>query len=76
MSYEGVLNRVASQYTMFNTSGEPVRAVVQLSLICADQNVNPHSLGSWQKAYNSAFGAGNSLVNAGQKVGSLLNIGK
>ena len=77
MSYEGVLNRVASQYTMFNTSGEPVRAVVQLSLICADQNVNPHSLGSWQKAYNSAFGAGSkSLVNAGQKVGSLLNIGK
>ncbi|MDD6038845.1 MAG: hypothetical protein PUD20_08645 [bacterium] len=77
MSYEGILNRVASQYTMFNSAGEPVRAVVQLSLICADEGVNAHSLGSWQAAYDEAFGAGsNSLVSAGQRVGSIFNIGK
>lgn len=77
MSYKGVLNRVASQYTMFNNAGEPVRAVVQLSLICADEKVSPHSLGSWQKAYEEAFkGGSSSLVGAGQKVGSLLNIGR
>lgn len=77
MSYDGILNRVASQYTMFNSAGEPVRAVVQLSLICADEGVNAHSLGSWQDAYDKAFGAGsNSLVGAGQRVGSLLNLGK
>ena len=77
MSYEGVLNRVASQYTMFDSSGEPVRAVVQLSLICADENVSPNSLGSWQDAYNTAFGGGSkSLVKAGQKLGSLLNISR
>ena len=77
MSYEGVLNRVASQYTMFDSSGEPVRAVVQLSLICADEKVSPNSLGSWQDAYDTAFGGGSkSLVNAGQKLGSLLNIGR
>ncbi len=75
MCYEGVLNRVASQYTMFDSAGEPVRAVVQLSLICADEKVSPNSLGSWQAAYDDAFGAGSSsLVSAGQKVGSLLNI--
>ena len=77
MSYEGVLNRVASQYTMFDSSGEPVRAVVQLSLICADETVSPNSLGSWQDAYNTAFGGGSkSLVKTGQKLGSLLNIGR
>ncbi len=75
MSYEGILNRVASQYTMFDSAGVPVRAVVQLSLICADEKVSPKSLGFWQEAYNGAFGAGSSsLVSAGQKVGSLLNI--
>lgn len=77
MSYQGVLNRVASQYTMFNSSGEPVRAVVQLSLVCADEKVSPNSLGAWQNAYEKAFGKGStSLVNVGQKVGSLFNIGK
>lgn len=77
MSYEGVLNRVASQYTMFNSSGEPVRAVVQLSLVCADKDLSPSSLGAWQDAYETAFGKGSkSLVGVGQKVGSILNIGK
>lgn len=77
MSYEGVLNRVASQYTMFDNAGEPVRAVVQLSLICADEKVLPESLGSWQEAYNTAFGGGSkSLTSVGQKVGNLLNIGR
>lgn len=77
MSYQGILNRVASQYTMFDSSGEPVRAVVQLSLICADETVSPNSLGSWQDAYNTAFGGGSkSLVKTGQKLGSLLNIGR
>ena len=62
---------------MFDSSGEPVRAVVQLSLICADEKVSPNSLGSWQDAYDTAFGGGSkSLVNAGQKLGSLLNIGR
>lgn len=77
MSYTGVLNRVSAQYTMFNSSGVPVRAVVQLSLVCADETVSPNSLGTWQDAYEKAFGAGsNSLVSWTQKAGSLLNFGK
>lgn len=77
ISYTGVLNRVSAQYTMFNSSGEPVRAVVQLSLVCADQKVSAHSLGTWQNAYDGAFGKGsNSLVSWTQRAGNLFNFGK
>lgn len=77
LSYSGRLNHVSAQYTMFNSSGEPVRAVVQLSLVCADEGVTPDSLGPWKDAYNGAFGAGsNSLVSWTQKAGSLLNFSK
>lgn len=76
MCYSGILNRVASQYTMFNASGEPVRAVVQLSLICADQSNAPGSMGAWKTAYEKAFKYGSdSLVDGVQKWGSLFNIG-
>lgn len=77
MSYTGVLNRVAAQYTMFNSSGIPVRAVVQLSLVCADETVSPNSLGRWQDEYEKAFGAGSqSLVSWTQKAGSMFNFSK
>jgi hypothetical protein len=74
MTYSGVLNRVSSRYTMFNTIGAPIRATVGLSIVCADQGVSAKSLGVWQKYYDDAFGAGDqSMVKASQKVGSLLN---
>lgn len=77
MSYTGVLNRVSAQYTMFNSSGIPVRAVVQLSLVCADETVSPNSLGRWQDEYEKAFGAGSkSLVSWTQRAGSLFNFSK
>lgn len=77
MSYTGVLNRVSAQYTMFNSSGIPVRAVVQLSLICADETVSPNSLGTWKDAYETAFGGGSqSLVSWTQRAGSLFNFSK
>ncbi len=77
MVYCGVLNRVSAQYVMFNSAGEPVRAYVQLSLICADKEVSPSSLGAWEHAYNDAFGSGDqTLVGMTQRVGSLFNISK
>ncbi|MBO5246156.1 MAG: hypothetical protein J6B28_02725 [Eubacterium sp.] len=77
MLYCGVLNRVSSQYTMFNSAGEPVRAYVQLSLICADAEVSPSSMGNWEDAYMNAFGGGSkSGVAFGQKAGSILNLSK
>jgi len=75
MNYTGVLNRVSSQYTMFNVEGQPVRAVVALSLVCADQDVSSGSMGGWQEYYQKAFqGKDQSYVKAAQKAGNLLNI--
>lgn len=74
MNYAGVLSRVSSQYTMFNVRGQPIRAVVNLSLVCADEEISPNSMGIWQKHYEEAFQGGNqSYVKAAQKAGNLLN---
>ncbi len=72
--YTGILNRVVAEYTMFNADGQPIRASVALSLICADENVLPGRMGSWQTQYQKAFqGKDQSYVKTAQKVGSLLN---
>jgi len=74
LNYSGTLNRVSAQYTMFNLLGQPIRAYVTLSLICADQTVSPASMGVWEDSYEEAFGGGSqSFTKAAQKVGSLVN---
>lgn len=74
LSYSGTLNRVSAQYTMFNVSGQPVRAFVMLSLICADQEVSPYSMGMWQARYDEAFKNGDqSFVSTAQKAANLVN---
>lgn len=75
MNYTGVLNKVSAQYTMFNIQGEPIRASVRLSLVCADEEVAPGDMGIWQDYYEEAFGKGSqSYVKAAQKVGNLLTM--
>ena len=75
MNYTGVLNRVSAQYTMFKVKGQPIRAVVSLSLVCADKDVSRNSMGVWQEYYEKAFQGGNqSYVRAAQKAGNLLGI--
>ncbi|MBR5969442.1 MAG: hypothetical protein IK016_03750 [Lachnospiraceae bacterium] len=75
--YFGRLNQVNTQYVMFNTMGQPVRAYVDLSLFDIDEKEDTEILGPrWQWAYNEAFGNEKlGLMRAGQKVGNLLNIG-
>jgi len=74
LCYEGVLNRIAARYTMFNVNGQPIRAIVALSLVCADENVSARSMGRWQQQYYEAFqGQSQSYVKAAQKAGNLLN---
>ena len=74
MCYSGVLRRVSVEYTMFNVTGEPVRAMVGLSIMCADAKQWRNSLAVWQERYKTAFEGGNeSFVKASQKVGNLLN---
>lgn len=75
MNYTGVLNRVSAQYTMFNVKGQPIRATVALSLVCADKDVAPNSMGVWQEYYQNAFqGGSQSYVKTAQKAGNLLGI--
>ncbi len=75
LSYSGVLSRVGVHYTMFNTKGYPVRAVVSMSIVCADASVSPGRMGQWEKHYEEAFDNGSfSLVGAAQKVGNMLNL--
>ncbi len=74
MNYTGVLNRVSAQYTMFNVLGEPVRAVVSLSLVCADKDVSPGNMGAWKKYYAELFGDGDLSYVGTQKMGNLINI--
>ncbi len=73
--YTGVLRSVGATYTMFNPNGEPVRATVDLSMVCADNDQWPNTLKVWQLRYATAFEKGSeSFVKVGQKVGSLLNL--
>lgn len=75
MCYTGILNRISSQYTMFSVTGEPIRAVVTMTMVCADENIEGNTMGNWEDQYNKAFGGGESfsLVNSAQKVGNLFN---
>lgn len=75
MSYSGVLRSVGVEYTMFNVTGEPVRAVVALNIMCADASIWPNSVAVWQEQYKSAFeGGSESFVKTSQKIGNLLNL--
>lgn len=75
MAYSGILNRVVSQYTMFNVVGAPVRAIVDLSIVCADGSDKCSDLSEWYTAYRKAFGDGSKSYTKGtQKVGNLLNV--
>lgn len=74
LCYTGILNHISSQYTMFSVTGEPIRGVVQLSMVCVDEEIGVSSMGAWEEQYNRAFGAGAaSYVQAAQKVGNLVN---
>ena len=75
MSYSGVLRRVNAEYTMFNVTGEPVRAMVNLSVMCADATQWKNSLAVWQERYKKSFqGGSESFVKNSQKLGNLLNL--
>ena len=74
LCYSGVLRRVGVEYTMFNVTGEPVRAKVGLTIVCADAKEWPNSLAVWQERYKNSFKDGSeSFVKSSQKAGNLLN---
>lgn len=71
-SFTGMLNNVNARYTMFSTTGRPVRANVMLRL---KQELDPKALQSWYDDFDSAFsGDGSNLVLSTGKGGNLLNM--
>lgn len=55
MSYTGILNQINVQYTMFSPSGNPVRAVVSISLLCVDPSISGGDRGDWGEKFKTAF---------------------
>ena len=71
-SFIGTLNTVRASYTMFSTSGRPIRAAVQLRL---KHEMDPRMLTGWSKSFSTAFGGGrNNLVQPEQTTTNLLNL--
>lgn len=64
MSYQGILNGVNAEYTMFNVNGEPCRAKVTLRLVLLDSDFEDMKR-IWVKKYRNNVGLSDqkSLVN-------------
>lgn len=76
MKYQGILNYVNAEYTMFSTDGNPIRANVNLGILLVDESLDYQSMGQWQLSYLQVFGKEDqtNLGSAVQNVGNLLNI--
>lgn len=77
MSYKGLINGVNAQYTMFSPTGKPIRAVVNLTILCVDTTIKQGDMGQWEDRYNDCFLNPTNIIKnakAGQQVSSILNI--
>ena len=71
-TFIGQLNTVRANYTMFSTSGRPIRAQVLLRL---QHEMDPNMLSGWYSSFEKAFGGDSSnLVKTEQNMGNLLNL--
>ncbi len=70
MCYQGILNGVNAEYTMFNVNGEPCRATVSLRLVLLDDEYSDQKR-IWLKKFKSNVGINeqkslqNAIGNAG-----------
>lgn len=76
MCYSGFLNSINSRYTMFSVTGKPIRAEVNLSILCTDQDACKGYMGQWQKHYEDAFvnEITSDYERGVQKVSNLVNL--
>lgn len=56
MAYEGILNGVNAEYTMFNVNGEPVRATMNLRVVLLDASKYNQTIRLWTKKYKDHMG--------------------
>lgn len=66
MSFQGEITSVNARYTMFNSSGHPIRGVVEMSLFQSQSAVNGNNYEKmWNKAFDEAFGSENLNTKSG-----------
>lgn len=71
-SFIGMLSTVQANYTMFSTSGHPVRAEVILRI---KHEMNAYMIDPWLDSFDKAFGKDTkNLVTPGQTTANLLNL--
>ena len=69
--FRGQLSTVNAQYSMFSTSGEPVRAQVLLRM---QHEMDDVFLSNWYRDYdNATMGAASALTKNAQNMGNVLN---
>lgn len=54
MNYSGSVNDLDVRYTMFNVTGQPVRATVNMTIMCLSENMK-NSEGIWRDMYVNSF---------------------
>ena len=69
-SFTGYLSNVGAQYTMFSTSGKPIRAVVALRI---QQEMDPVNIQSWSGDLNKAFSS-TGISSVASSLGNILNV--
>lgn len=70
LNYMGILNKVDATYTMFSTEGRPIRASVDIGILC-DEKDYQDGKGPWAQRYKKAFE--NDGIGDTGKSGSILN---
>lgn len=53
MSYSGYLNSIDGQYTMFSPTGNPIRAEINIGMLCEFPKYG--TMGQWQTQYEKFF---------------------
>ena len=51
MSYQGVINSITAEYTMFNVNCEPIRAFVDINMVIYDEKVSSNLSELWKNEY-------------------------
>ena len=69
MLYRGVVSNVSAEYTMFTSDGEPLRSSVDFEMVLLDEEVDPTSMGRWEKAYELLFEDSSSTTGIMQSIG-------
>lgn len=73
MVYTGVMNMVDVTYTMFSTYGKPLRAEMNVSMLCIDEGLSQGDESAWLEHYAEAFAKDLDMRGTGQKISTVMS---